>query len=105
MMKFLWITIAALALVGGTAPVQAQEKADSTQNAGVIMVPHQEQAAMPDMQNEGLTGAGYLVGVNDLLEISVLEPEQIIRQVKVAPDGTITFPYIGSVYVKDMEIP
>lgn len=47
---------------------------------------------------------GYTVGVNDMLEISVLQPEEILRAVKVAPDGTVTFPYVGSVEVKGLTI-
>lgn len=46
----------------------------------------------------------YTVGVDDILEISVLQPDKIKQVVNVAPDGTITFPYIGSVMVKDLTI-
>jgi polysaccharide export outer membrane protein len=47
----------------------------------------------------------YTVGVDDILEISVLQPDELLRVVNVAPDGTITFPYIGTVRVKDSTIP
>ncbi len=47
----------------------------------------------------------YTVGVEDILEISVLQPDEIKRVVKVAPDGMISFPYIGSVKVKGLTIP
>ncbi len=46
----------------------------------------------------------YLVGVEDILEISLLQPEKIIRIVSVAPDGTIAFPYVGSIRVKDLTL-
>jgi polysaccharide export outer membrane protein len=46
----------------------------------------------------------YLVGIDDVLDISILRPEQILVTVTVAPDGSITFPYIGSVKVKDMAL-
>lgn len=48
--------------------------------------------------------AEYRIGVNDILEVSVLQPDAITRVVNVAPDGTITFPYIGSVEVKGFSI-
>lgn len=44
----------------------------------------------------------YRVGVGDILEISVLQPEPITNLSPVASDGTITFPYIGNVSVKGM---
>ena len=46
----------------------------------------------------------YTVGVSDILEISVLQPEEILRIVNVAPDGTISFPYIGTVKIKGLTI-
>lgn len=47
----------------------------------------------------------YTVGVDDILEISVLQPDELLRVVNVAPDGTVTFPYIGTVRVKGLTIP
>ncbi len=47
----------------------------------------------------------YKVGVDDVLDINVIKPETIQSIVTVAPDGTITFPYIGNVYVKNMTLP
>jgi protein involved in polysaccharide export with SLBB domain len=42
----------------------------------------------------------YYIGVEDLLEISVLQPEHMNLTVTVTPDGSITFPYIGKIDVK-----
>jgi polysaccharide export outer membrane protein len=42
----------------------------------------------------------YVVGVNDLLEISILQPERIVNTATVSPSGDISVPYIGSVKVK-----
>lgn len=45
--------------------------------------------------------AEYKVGVEDILDISVLQPERISLTVTVSPDGSITFPYIGNIAAKD----
>jgi protein involved in polysaccharide export with SLBB domain len=42
----------------------------------------------------------YKVGIGDVLEISVLQPDQFTTTVTVAPDGSISFPYIGAVNIK-----
>ena len=45
----------------------------------------------------GTAGEIYTVGVDDVIEIAVLRPEALNSIVTVAPDGTVTFPYIGMV--------
>lgn len=42
----------------------------------------------------------YTVGIADVLDIIILQPERLLTTVTVAPDGTISFPYIGNVRVK-----
>ena len=49
-------------------------------------------------------GEAYTVGVDDILEVSVLQPDKIKQVVSVAPDGTIVFPYIGTVEVRGLTI-
>ncbi|MGE5309279.1 MAG: polysaccharide biosynthesis/export family protein [Deltaproteobacteria bacterium] len=39
----------------------------------------------------------YVIGIDDVLDINVLQPEKLTTTVAVAPDGSITFPYIGNV--------
>jgi polysaccharide export outer membrane protein len=46
----------------------------------------------------------YLVGVEDILEISVIKPQEFSHLVSVAPDGAITFPYIGNVPVVGLSL-
>ncbi len=46
----------------------------------------------------------YKVGIGDVLTISVLRPEEITTIVNVAPDGTISFPYIGQIKVKGLTL-
>jgi polysaccharide export outer membrane protein len=43
----------------------------------------------------------YRIGVDDVIAISILRPEDYETVVTVSPDGFITFPYIGTVRVKD----
>ncbi len=47
----------------------------------------------------------YVIGVDDILEIKLIQPDEITSQVTVAPDGTITFPFIGVVEVKGVTLP
>ena len=47
----------------------------------------------------------YKVGVDDVLEISVIKPQPFSSTVTVAPDGAITFPYIGNVLAKGLTLP
>ncbi len=51
-------------------------------------------AAAEKVENE------YAVGVGDVLSVNVLQPEELMLTVTVAPDGTISYPYIGTVNVK-----
>lgn len=44
----------------------------------------------------------YAVGIGDILEIAVLQPEKMALSVTVSPDGSITYPYIGQVAVKGL---
>lgn len=48
--------------------------------------------------------ADYTVGVGDELEINVLKPDVFIVNTTVAPDGNISFPYIGSVKVLGLSL-
>ena len=42
-------------------------------------------------------GAGFLLGPEDLLEISVWNEEKLQREVLVRPDGKISFPLVGDI--------
>ncbi len=48
--------------------------------------------------------AEYIVGVDDVLDISILQPEKMLITVTVAPDGTVNVPYIGGLQVKGMPL-
>lgn len=42
----------------------------------------------------------YAIGIEDIMDINVLQPEKMMITVQVAPDGSINVPYIGKVYAK-----
>jgi polysaccharide biosynthesis/export protein VpsN len=46
----------------------------------------------------------YTLGVEDVLKIELLKPDKMVNQVTVAPDGTIAFPYIRTIFVKGKTI-
>lgn len=60
--------------------------------------------ALPIAGAEDTTQSEYTVGIDDVLEISILQPEKLLTTVTVAPDGSIAFPYIGNVQVKGMTL-
>lgn len=43
----------------------------------------------------GITGSGYKLGPEDVIEISVWGDKDLIREVVVRPDGGISFPLVG----------
>jgi polysaccharide export outer membrane protein len=47
----------------------------------------------------------YAVGIDDVLDITILQPDKLMTSVTVAPDGSISFPYIGRVQVKGVTLP
>lgn len=59
---------------------------------------------MAEPSNDLASAGEYGIGVDDLLEISVLKPEELNTLATVAPDGTITFPYIGTIQVRGRSI-
>jgi len=57
-----------------------------------------------DNPAEKAAAAEYAVGIDDVLDIAVLQPEKVAVTVTVSPDGAITFPYIGNVSVKGLSL-
>ena len=77
----------------------AQDAADKeVPQDKTVSKPQEDAAAKVEAAGTG----EYRVGVGDILEVSVLQPEPIMNLAPVASDGTITFPYIGNVSVKGM---
>jgi len=57
------------------------------------------QAVETKTQVEKTESEEYRVGVNDILQIDILRPEALTAMETVTPDGSISFPYIGTVVV------
>lgn len=51
----------------------------------------------PASAKEVTAGDGYLLGPEDVLQISVWKDENLTREVVVRPDGMISFPLVGDV--------
>jgi len=47
---------------------------------------------------------GYAIGVGDILELNILQPEKMLVNLAVAPDGAISVPYIGNVPAKGLTL-
>ena len=59
---------------------------------------------LSQVKAETSTTETYRVGVNDVLNISVLKEQGLTGSYTVTSDGTITFHYIGTIYVKGMKL-
>ncbi len=93
-----WI-IAAIICLCSAAAVHAADTKGFTPEAKAMIQP----LAAPSQEPQAVS-PGYTIGVDDVLDINVLQPEKISTTVTVAPDGTINFPYIGSRQVKGKSI-
>jgi len=58
----------------------------------------------PAAKAERMLFTPYKVGVGDILDINVLQPDELKKTVVVAPDGSVAFPYIGTVHVLDRTV-
>jgi len=46
----------------------------------------------------------YTIGIGDILDVQIIQPDKMNTRVTVSPGGDISVPYIGSVYVKGFTI-
>lgn len=54
-------------------------------------------APIPESAPPAVAGDGYVIGVGDVLDISVWKDEALMKSAVVLPDGMIAFPLIGQV--------
>lgn len=62
------------------------------------------QVTQEPVKPEASVSPEYMIGADDMLDISILQPEKLLVTVTVSPDGAITFPYIGTVKIKGMTL-
>lgn len=89
-------TLAALALA---AVAQIVPAAAQTAPAPVAQAPASKPA--PGAANPATLQDGYVVGINDSLDISMVGSEEFRGRVQVQQDGTILLPYVGSLRAQD----
>ncbi len=53
---------------------------------------------------DAVSNVDYLVGVDDIILVTVIQPDKLESELTVSPDGAITFPYIGKVVVKGLTL-
>jgi polysaccharide biosynthesis/export protein len=109
MKKLFILSIASLALIATTPASSAQQFEGKNKRGGAVPTTAVAKAAVPTpaIPTETVPASidqQYAVGVDDVLEISVLKPELLTQLVTVSPDGSIAFPYIGNVNVKGLSI-
>lgn len=92
-----WVIGVIVGILGISGVVQAAE-----------VLPQDIEAAAPAASGDAgviqQANQDYQVGIDDVLTISVIQPEQILTDATVSPDGSIAFPYIGNLNVKGQTI-
>lgn len=94
-MRFL-TTLAALALAG-----LAQISPAAAQTAPAPAAQAAAAQPAPAVANAATLRDGYVVGINDTLDISMVGSEEFRGRVQVQQDGTIQLPYVGSLKAQD----
>ena len=79
------------------APISASPAAPPTMSEAA-------QRASPQTPTRSAPHEEYRVGIDDILNIDILQPEKLSTTVTVGPDGLISFPFIGGVSVKGLTI-
>ena len=88
------LTALVLAAVAQIAPATAQ-----TAPASAAQAPAAQPA--PAAANAATLQDGYVVGINDSLDIAMVGSEEFRGRVQVQQDGTIQLPYVGSIKAQD----
>ncbi len=91
-----WLSIACLALAACSVPLTQDPSPRTPQGEEALSVASSvEPAAAPQAVPLRAPAGEYRIGPRDLLEISVLDQADWLRQVPVRPDGRISYPLVG----------
>lgn len=91
------ILVAALLFTSGCASTHQNAPASRAGRAGT--------AASGQAATSELDQARYVIGPEDLLHVSVWREEGLTRQVRVRPDGRISFPLVGDIQAAGLTAP
>lgn len=80
------------------APAPKIEKPVQRAISQPVVVPDE-----PESVSE-ITTSEHVIEVGDILSVIITPAEELSRDIVVNPDGTITFPFVGSILVRDMTI-
>ena len=58
----------------------------------------------PAPQEAAVDASQYVIGVDDLLDLVIIQPDQLSSTVTVSPDGAITVPYVGNLIIEGMTL-
>jgi polysaccharide biosynthesis/export protein len=86
--KQLWVSLVGLAVLSLQAPTQAAQSQPNSQAAPATASPAKPPAT---------TDPNYIIGAQDVLDISVWKEPEITRTVPVRPDGKISLPLLNDV--------
>lgn len=87
----------AIALIGSLLPISApaQQSADKGQTSKVLLARTGDFAK--DVPHSAIADANYVIGPEDVLDISVWKEPELTRTVPVRPDGKISLPLLNDV--------
>ncbi|HET6473044.1 MAG TPA: polysaccharide biosynthesis/export family protein [Pseudomonadales bacterium] len=81
---------------GSSASSYATSSSSPATNSGTVALP----APSVAIANDGVAGDRYGIQPGDLLSISVWREPDLTREVRVSPDGRITYPLVGELDVE-----
>ncbi|MDD5432021.1 MAG: polysaccharide export protein [Candidatus Omnitrophica bacterium] len=86
------------------APAKIKALTMPEQSLGEVKAPAAPVAVAEAVKPQEAASTEYVTGVDDVLDISIISPDQMLNTVTVASDGSINFPYIGNVIVKGLTL-
>jgi polysaccharide export outer membrane protein len=90
------LTIAAASVLSATVFSHTQnsrENSQSTQTASAKPAPDRPEGLNPAVK----IGKDYIIGADDVLDVSVWKEQELTRSLQVRPDGKISMPLLGDV--------